>query len=261
MPVFASEPGALPAITQQDVDYPVPFVPAGGYPMPAHVLSGTLPANVEIFVDDVEVTLPASIARASANNIRLRASAPGTGTVTLALTATNSVGADVVNATATVNVATPAPDWSVNAFDFELPVSLPRNLGTLLAVANATTIRVTTLPDKGQFFIDDPTPTLLAVNDTFAYADLPLLAGEAGGDTGAVTGPLTLRAEGPGGNDDIVVTVTIAQGAAPAITARTLQVVQETTANVGLNLTDYQVGSDTTVTNNTTLDFFFQDQS
>lgn len=261
-PVFASEPGALDDITDTEF-VNLGFTRASGYPAPTYVLDvdPALPDDVFVFVNDLEILLPAAVSSALIETIAVQALAPMTETFDLTLTATNGVSPDAVaTATVSIDIAAPAPEWSVNSYAVELPVSAPITFGNNLSVTNATTIRIAGLPDKGIYYIDDGDDTPLIVNDEFPLADLALLTGESDGDTGAVTGVLKLRALGSS-NVDLDVTVTIAPPAAPDITERDFEIEEGTEAPINFDLTDYQVGDPVTITNNSTTPLIYEDQS
>lgn len=231
-PTFASEPGALDEITDANA-VELDFVNASGYPTPTYVLDAdpALPGDVAIFVGDAAVELPFAVPSALVDSIALQALAPMTGTFDLTLTATNSEGSDVATATIDIDIAVPAPEWSVESYAVELPISAPITFGSNLSVENSATIRVSGLPDKGVYYIDDGDDTPLALNDEFAVADLPLLTGESDSDTGAVTGVLKLRALGSS-DVDLDITVTIAEAAGPDIEERDFDIEEGTEASI-----------------------------
>lgn len=231
-PAFASEPGTLSDITDTSV-VDVGFVRATGYPAPTYVLDAdpALPEDVAIFVGDAAIDLPFAVPSSLVDSIALQALAPMTETFDLTLTATNGVSPDAVaTATVSIDIVVPAPTWSVNSYAVELPISTPITFGGDLSVDNATAIRVAAVPDKGIFY-KSGVGTPYAVNDEFPVADLALLTGESDGDTGAVTGPLTLRALGSS-NVDLDITVTIAPPADPVITDRDFDIEEGTEANI-----------------------------
>jgi hypothetical protein len=236
-PVFASEPGTLDDITDTDVTN-LSFTRASGYPTPTYVLDvdPALPDDVAVYVGDVAVELPFAVASALVDTISAQALAPMTETFDLTLTATNSEGSDVATATVSIDIAVPAPEWSVESYAVELPVSAPITFGNNLSVTNTTTIRIAGLPDKGIYYIDDGDDTPLIVNDEFPLADLALLTGESDGDTGAVTGVLKLRALGSS-NVDLDITVTIAPPLPPEITERDFDIEEGTEASAGFDTT------------------------
>lgn len=235
-PVFASEPGTLDDITDTDV-LNLGFTNATGYPSPTYVLDvdPTLPDDVAVYVGDAAVELPFAVPSALVDTISVQALAPMTETFDLTLTATNGVSPDAVaTAAVSIDIAVPAPEWSVESYAVELPISAPITFGSNLSVENSATIRVAGLPDKGVYYIDDGDDTPLALNDEFAVADLALLTGESDGDTGAVTGVLKLRALGSS-NVDLDITVTIAAAAGPDITDRDFDIEEGTEANIGFD--------------------------
>lgn len=236
-PVFASEPGTLAEITDTDV-LNLGFVTASGYPVATYVLDvdGTLPDDVAVYVGDVAIDLPFAVSSALVGTISVQALAPMTESFDLTLTATNSEGSDVATATVSIDIAVPAPEWSVESYAVELPISIPVAFGSSLSVENSVTIRVAGLPDKGIFYIDDGDDTPLALNDEFPVSDLALLTGESDGDTGAVTGVLKLRALGSS-NVDLDITVTIAEAAAPEIVERDFSIEEGTEASAGFDTT------------------------
>lgn len=236
-PAFASEPGTLEAITSQNEIIPVGFTSASGYPSPTYILSGTVPEGVNVFIDDSEpVELPVAVPAAYLDQIAVSVVDIISGAIELTLTATNGVSPDA-ESDATIPVAIPVapPQWSLPSYAVELPVTAPVTFGSALGVTGAATIEVTALPDKGVYYIDDGDDTPLAVNDTFPAADLALLTGESDGDTGSVTGVLTLEAHGDGGDVELDITVTIAEAAGPDITDRDFDIEEGTEANIGFD--------------------------
>ena len=236
-PAFASEPGTLADITDTDV-VNLGFTPASGYPSPTYVLDvdPALPDDVAVFVGDAAVDLPFAVPSALVDSIAVQALSPMTETLDLTLTATNGVSPDAVaTATISIDIAAPAPTWSVNSYAVELPISTPITFGSDLSVDNATAIRVAAVPDKGIFY-KSGVGTPYAVNDEFPVSDLALLTGESDGDTGSVTGPLTLRALGSS-DVDLDITVTIAPPAAPVITDRDFDIEEGTEASAGFDTT------------------------
>lgn len=259
-PVFAGEPGTLDDITDTDF-VNLGFTRASGYPTPTYVLDvdPALPEDVFVFVNDLEVILPAVVSSALVDTISVQALAPMTETFDLTLTATNSEGSDVATATVSIDIAIPAPEWSVESYAVEAPVVNPYTFGNNLSVTNTTTIRVAGLPDKCIFY-KSGVGTPYALNDEFPVADLALLTIESDGDTGSVTGVLKLRALGSS-NVDLDVTVTIAPPAAPDITERDFEIEEGTEAPINFDLTDYQAGDPVTITNNSTTPLTYEDQS
>lgn len=254
-PVFASEPGTLAAITAQDIPVHLGFVRATGYPPATYTLSAaaTLPDEVRVFVGEVDVSLPAFVSSANVETISVQVLAPYTGSITLTLTATNGESPDAeAEAIVPIDVEAPAPVWSPTSFSVELPVVAPVAIGELVVVDGADTIEVIALPDKGIYYIDDGDDTPLIVSDTFPVSDLPLLTGESDGDTGAVTGPLTLEAQGDGGATEIDITISIAVAAAPVITDRDFEIEEGTEAPINFGLTDMPTDGSATVENTTT---------
>jgi hypothetical protein len=235
-PVFASEPGALADITDTEV-VNLGFTTATGYPSPTYVLDvdPALPDDVLVFVNDIEVLLPASISSAYVETISVQALAPMTETFALELTATNSEGSDVSTATVSVAIAVPAPVWSTGSYAVEAPISNPLTFGSNLSVTNAPTIRIAGMPDKCIFY-KSGVGTPYALNDEFLVADLALLTIESDGDTGAVTGVLKLRALGSS-NVDLDITVTIAAAAGPVITDRDFDIEEGTEADINFDTT------------------------
>lgn len=241
-PAFASEPGTLDTLEEAGVLTLFGFVPASGYPQPSYTLDGTYPENIQIVVGGDQVTLPVSPSHGDVASIGYIAMGNGAGEISVTLTASNGVSPDdEAAASVTVDVALPAPEWSPGSYNLTLPISDPITFGSDFVVSNATTIKVIALPDKGIFYLDDGDDTPLIVDDEFPVADLDTLTGESDGDTGAVTGPLTLQAIGDGGNTNISITVTITT-LTPSITSRTLNIEQGQTLPLGLDTTNWKSG-------------------
>lgn len=102
-PVFASEPGELAEITEAGT-YNLGFVPATGYPSPAHVLTFTVPDGVQVLVNGSPVSSGASVSRSHVASISLLVPDDVTGTAELTLTATNSEDSDTADAEAPIDV-------------------------------------------------------------------------------------------------------------------------------------------------------------
>lgn len=234
-PVFASEPGTLPTITTEDALVPVGFVRASGYPAPAYEIytDTAVPSNVAIFVGGVAVGLPFEPPSGLVGSVAVMGLNPLTDTFDLKMAATNSEGSDVATATIAFDIPQPAPEWSVDQYAVEAPISAPRTFGSDLAVTNATGIEVAGLPNKCIFYkLGVGTP--YAVNDEFSVPDLDLLTIASDGDTGAVTGVLKLRALGSS-NVDLDITVTIAPPLPPEITERDFEIEEGTEASAGFD--------------------------
>lgn len=234
-PVFANEPGTLADITDTNV-HNLGFNRATGYPAPTYVLDvdPALPDDVAVYVGDAAVELPFAVASALVDTISAQALAPMTEVFDLTLIATNGVSPDAVaTATVSIDIAVPAPEWSVEGYAVEAPISNPYTFGNNLSVTNCDTIRVAGLPNKCIFYkLGVGTPYVL--NDEFPVADLTLLTIESDGDTGAVTGVLKLRALGSS-NVDLDITVTIAPPLPPEITERDFDIEEGTEASASFD--------------------------
>lgn len=260
-PVFPSEPGTLAEITEDVSATPFGFVKASGYPAPTYELTGAYPENVQIIVGGEPVTLPAFASAADVAGISFIAFGVGTGTIDVDLTASNGVSPDAVaNATVSIVIAPPAPQWSPSSYSAELPILDPITFGDALVVSNANTIKVIELPDEGIFYIDDGDDTPLSVDDEFPLADLADLTGESDGDTGPVTGNLVLQAIGDGGTTNITITITIADNV-PVITTRTLNIEKGQTLPLGLDLSNYMSASTGTLANDSDATLNYPDLS
>lgn len=260
-PVFASEPGTLDTLDEAGVLTLFGFVPASGYPTPTYVLDGTYPSNVQIVVGGNQVTLPASLTVAQVSGAGYVATGYGSGTILVTLTGSNGVSPDAeADASVNVDVDPPAPEWSPGSYSLELPISDPISFGGDLIASNTTTIKVIALPDKGTFYLDDGDDTPLAVNDEFPIADLDTLTGESDGDSGAVTGPLTLQAIGDGGTTNFSITVSISS-LTPSITSRTLNIERGQAVSLGLDTTNWKVGEPGDLANDSDATLTYEDFS
>ena len=88
-PAFTSEPGELADITVYNEPVNLGFVAASGSPLPAHVLSGTVPGGISVRVAGSPVSLPVSVARANVASISVIATERTEGEFALTLTASN----------------------------------------------------------------------------------------------------------------------------------------------------------------------------
>lgn len=264
-PVFASEPGALAAITEPNEVTLLGFVAATGYPAPEHTLTGTgVPEGAKIFIGADEVDLPAVVPPNMAHLIPLTgalATGPLDESFELIYTASNGVAPDATaSAIVSIDVPHPNPAWNTSSLSVELPITDPLDLGALIAVINATLITVQSVPNKGIYYLVGGDP--LGASDTFDPDDMPILRAASDGDTGSVTGALVLRATGLGdGHAGIAITVTIAEAAAPVITEREFEIEEGTEAPIAFGLSNYKPGAPITITNNSTTPLVYEDKS